>query len=460
MKKITALIIAAVMIMTSGAISCLAAEAPPLKNFINPSAWEWRDGGLNAISGRQTVKEDGTIDLLEGYGQWQGIYQVVDVSPSTRYTLTVVTTLSAGRMRADWKDVNSENWTEGPAFFPRNEDWSAAEYNKVWTQSFDIDTGAAQTKLALFIRNSGPYDEDPWYSKAVGVINEVTLTTEGVYDTGDDPTPGSDPQPPAQSGLIDPSAWVCQDDEGNGKTDISVGSDGTVVLSGSEQQWLHLVQTVSVRPNTKYNFEVDLNLEEGSLRADFPALGIEMGIVVANQGGEYGQRMTFRFDITTAADMTSLEVHLRNNGPTGQGKGTIYAFTMTAEGGDEPVSSLPAVTASISDAASDGKIDHLYLNAAISASETRDVGIIFSDTEASCAFGANPLFIRVAEEGHGKSANGFIQSGCYGDAVITAVNLGGEEGDSVIAVYWQDMPTNIGTLYARTFAKNSDDTYD
>ncbi|MBP5256714.1 MAG: hypothetical protein J6Z80_06640, partial [Clostridia bacterium] len=71
-----------------------------------------------------------------------------------------------------------------------------------------------------------------------------------------------------------------------------------------------------------------------------------------------------------------------------------------------------------------------------------------------------PLFIRVAEEGHGKSANGFIQSGCYGDAVITAVNLGGEEGDSVIAVYWQDMPTNIGTLYARTIAINGADSYD
>ena len=30
----------------------------------------------------------------------------------------------------------------------------------------------------------------------------------------------------------------------------------------------------------------------------------------------------------------------------------------------------------------------------------------------------------------------------------------------MIAVYWQDMPTNIGTLYARTFAKNSDGTYE
>jgi len=121
---------------------------------------------------------------------------------------------------------------------------------------------------------------------------------------------------------------------------------------------------------------------------------------------------------------------------------------------------LPSITASISDAAGDDKIDHLYLNAAISASETRQVGIIFSDTEASCEVGKKPLFIRVAEEGHGKSAGGFIQSGCYGGNVITAANLGGEEDDSVIAVYWQEMPRSIGTLYARTFAKNSDGTYE
>ncbi len=127
---------------------------------------------------------------------------------------------------------------------------------------------------------------------------------------------------------------------------------------------------------------------------------------------------------------------------------------------EAPKAALPAVTASIKDSASDGKIDHLYLIAAISASETRQVGIIFSDSKASCEAGAKPLFIRVAEEGHGKSADGFIQSGCYGGHVITAANLGGEEGDSVIAVYWQEMPTNIGTLYARTFAKNSDGTYD
>ena len=123
-------------------------------------------------------------------------------------------------------------------------------------------------------------------------------------------------------------------------------------------------------------------------------------------------------------------------------------------------STCPDITVSISDEAGGDKIDHLYLNAVISASETRDVGIIFSDTEASCEYGANPLFIRVAEEGHGRSASGFIQSGCYGSHVITAVNLDGEEGDSVLAVYWQDMPTSYGTLYARTFAKNSDGTYE
>ena len=109
------------------------------------------------------------------------------------------------------------------------------------------------------------------------------------------------------------------------------------------------------------------------------------------------------------------------------------------------------------------KIDHLYLNAAISASETRDGGIIFSDTEDSCKHvsdNGSPLFIRVATEGHGRSSIGFIQSGCYGSSVITASNLDGEEGDSVLALYWKDMPTDIGTIYARVFAKNADGSYE
>ena len=126
----------------------------------------------------------------------------------------------------------------------------------------------------------------------------------------------------------------------------------------------------------------------------------------------------------------------------------------------EAPSALPTLVASISDEQGGDKIDNLYLNAAISASETRDVGIIFSDTEASCEFGAQPLFIRVATEGHGRSANGFIQSGCYGSSVITASNLGGEEGDSLLALYWKDMPTDIGTVYARVFAKNPDGSYE
>ena len=129
----------------------------------------------------------------------------------------------------------------------------------------------------------------------------------------------------------------------------------------------------------------------------------------------------------------------------------------------EPASTLPTLVASISDEQGGDKIDHLYLNAAISASETRDVGIIFSDTEDSCKHvsdNGSPLFIRVATEGHGRSAIGFIQSGCYGSSVITASNLGGEEGDSVLALYWQDMPTSYEVLYARVFAKNTDGTYE
>ena len=125
---------------------------------------------------------------------------------------------------------------------------------------------------------------------------------------------------------------------------------------------------------------------------------------------------------------------------------------------DETV--VPAnLTVSYSDTASDptagASIDHLYINATVSADETRDVGIIFSDSADSCKFakdGGNPLFSRVCTK-----YDALIQSGCYGNTVITAENFGGEEGDKIIAVYWQDLPIpSGGQLYVCTFAKESD----
>ena len=296
MKKILIFILALALAATASVTQIFAISVTTSSNLIDKASWVCKDDDLNDVTDNPiTVNSDGTIALTEEHGQWWGIYQQVAVQPSTHYVLTITTTLTAGRMRADWKNVTAENWTESPAFFPRNdEDWNTPDYGKPWTQSFDIETDEGQTVLELFIRNTGPWDEDPWWIKAVGTINSILLTTESV--------------------------------------DIIVSySDAT---------------------------------------------------------------------------------------------------------------------------ASDGKIDHLYLNAVIPEDVSGDVGIVFSDSESTCKFvadGGNPLFSRVC-----KKYSALMESGCYGDAVITAINLGGDEGDKVIAVYWQDMPAM--TLYARTFVRTSSGT--
>ncbi len=150
------------------------------------------------------------------------------------------------------------------------------------------------------------------------------------------------------------------------------------------------------------------------------------------------------------------------NDATRIGVGTLK---LTATQAEAPAPAVPAnVIVSYSDELDDGKIDDLYINATISKSATYDVGIIFSDSAESCKFasdGGNPLFARVAQEGHGR-ATAFMQSGCYGGSIITASNLGGDWGnDDVIAVYWKDLPTDIGygTLYVCAFAKTAGVTY-
>ncbi len=114
----------------------------------------------------------------------------------------------------------------------------------------------------------------------------------------------------------------------------------------------------------------------------------------------------------------------------------------------------------------DGTVSHLYINGTVPAAsdDTVQYGIIFADSEDNARFaadGGNPLFSRVC-----KRYSALLESGCYpgtdGNApVITAGidGLGGEEGDDVIAVYWQNLPVNIfadGNIYYRIFSVDAD----
>ncbi len=284
--------LALTLVVTASVTQIFAISVTTSGNLVDPAAWVCKDGSMKNVTDNPiTAGSDGTMVLTEEHKQWLGMYQQVAVQPSTHYVLTITATLTAGRMRVDWKNITAENWIEGPAIYPRGEDGVTPDYGKPWTQSFDIETDDGQTILELFIRNTGPWDEDPGWIKAVGTINNVLLTTESV----------------------------------------------DIIVSYSD---------------------------------------------------------------STAAD---------------------------------------------------GKIDHLYLNAVVPEDVSGDVGIVFSDSESTCKFvadGGRPLFSRVC-----RKYSALMESGCYKDAVLTAVNLGGEDGDSVIAVYWQDMPAM--TIYARTFVKTS-----
>ena len=173
-------------------------------------------------------------------------------------------------------------------------------------------------------------------------------------------------------------------------------------------------------------------------------------------GTKFTSTATAAFSRTDAPIMTVLLLKEPNKG---------YSDIDYVRVSDGTVAGIPIgnVTFSYKDnTAGDNVIDHLYINGYSGLGDDFDVGIVFSDSEDSCKFakdGGDPLFARVAGrvvDGKGGRASAFLQSGCYGSSVIAAENVGGEEGDDVIAVYWQQMPA--GTIFARMFVIDAEGT--
>ncbi len=130
----------------------------------------------------------------------------------------------------------------------------------------------------------------------------------------------------AETNLIDPTKWVCQNDAGdviNGLSGITAGADGKIELTALQNQWLHLVQEVTVEPGATYDFTLVCNLTEGGLRLDHSG-SVEGGYV--NDGGmtevnlryadkeaAYGTKVTFTAAIVVADDQSTLKIDIRNS---------------------------------------------------------------------------------------------------------------------------------------------------
>lgn len=131
------------------------------------------------------------------------------------------------------------------------------------------------------------------------------------------------------------TAWKCLADEDKTPDKPMKFEAGKVVLTEDTSNWLHLKQTVTVKPETKYTFSITYKLTAGALRFDVPVPGkdnpneISCDMYQKGQMAKYGTEQTFETTITTAAGQTEFTLDIRNNcGDLGQAVGEITKVSL------------------------------------------------------------------------------------------------------------------------------------
>lgn len=126
------------------------------------------------------------------------------------------------------------------------------------------------------------------------------------------------------------TAWICVADENKEPETPMVFEDGKVVLSEDTSNWLHLNQTLTVEPATKYTFSITYTLSAGAIRLDVWTPGAEKPAEIScdmyEKGvrAQYGTEQTFKYTVKTGVDQTEFLLDIRNNcGDLGQAVGEI-----------------------------------------------------------------------------------------------------------------------------------------
>lgn len=113
------------------------------------------------------------------------------------------------------------------------------------------------------------------------------------------------------------TAWESVDDEGKAiaaEKAVKI-ENNKAVFTADNQNWLHFVQTVSVKANTTYKLKLTCNLTAGNFRLDNVVIGENERPATwygADTGKEYGTEYTFEIDVATG-DRTEIKLDLRNN---------------------------------------------------------------------------------------------------------------------------------------------------
>lgn len=126
------------------------------------------------------------------------------------------------------------------------------------------------------------------------------------------------------------TAWICIADEDKKPETPMKFEDGKVVLTEDTSNWLHLNQTLTVKPATKYTFSITYTLSAGAIRLDVWTPGAEKPAEIScdmyEKGvrAKYGTEQTFKYTVKTGADQTEFLLDIRNNcGDLGQAVGEI-----------------------------------------------------------------------------------------------------------------------------------------
>lgn len=144
--------------------------------------------------------------------------------------------------------------------------------------------------------------------------------------------------------------WICEKDGGETPANPMTVETGKVVLTEDTDDWLHLTQTVTVKPETNYWLKVTCKLTAGNLRFDYYPAGAADPTQVNNAtwygedtGKNYGTEYCFEQDVqnvkvTTAADQTEMKIALRNNNGQGKAVGEVYKIELIElDAEDNPV---------------------------------------------------------------------------------------------------------------------------
>ncbi len=172
MKRIVVLLIAVVTALSMLSLSTFAAE----ENLLAADGWTCHnDAGEEVVGAGALVIDGGKVNLVDLQAQWLHLDKEVALEKNTDYVLKANVTLSAGGARVDLTFP-----VTAVAAAENNIRYADLQKNYGETAEITIEFNSGDNEsVKIDFRNATGADADPWYVKAIGTLNSISLTKKG-----------------------------------------------------------------------------------------------------------------------------------------------------------------------------------------------------------------------------------------------------------------------------------------